>query len=315
MIINTHGNLARDRVRDTGNHVLPESLVVLGSVFGLLSVAIRITARYRIERLAIPDILLVISLVNHPSPVTIPSRPTDFQPKAFYIGHAYNAYQAAIYPGIGIHEWEYSTELAATSHYSVKFGSIFFGLNIVFLKIAILLDWMHIFVPKTRNALYYIFTVLIWTNALLYSVGTLVEIFQCMLKDIGTKRCKIDIAKFTVVSGIINIISDLTILITPHWVVWKLNMSTIRKVGVSVLFLMGVLAVGGAITRVIYVYTAFHSGDQSFYCMGINLSALAELTFGYLVIGTTLKYDEQLLEARIKIDELHAEKKSRPFRS
>lgn len=35
----------------------------------------------------------------------------------FYIVHHYNAYQAAIYPGLGVHQWQYNPTLAAASNY------------------------------------------------------------------------------------------------------------------------------------------------------------------------------------------------------
>ncbi|KAF2967711.1 hypothetical protein GQX73_g5888 [Xylaria multiplex] len=252
---------------DHGNHVLPKVIVILTGVVALVALIIRLVARKMMRRLGLADLLLVISM-------------------AFYIVHHYNAYQAAIYPGLGVHQWEYNPKLAAASHYNFKLGSVFFGLNIVFLKIAILLDWMHTFVPTgTRNYLFWILHTLIWSNAVFYLIGTFIEAFQCPPEDVGTSRCNIDVAKYNVASGVINVISDLTILIAPHWVIWKLNLSRTRKIGVSVLFVIGALATGSAIARVVYVSSAYRTGDILFHVMTINLWAIAEQTFGYLVIG------------------------------
>ncbi|KAI0966495.1 hypothetical protein F4678DRAFT_484124 [Xylaria arbuscula] len=204
----------------------------------------------------------------------------------FFIAHHYNAYQAAIYPGLYVHQWQYNPELAASSHYNFKLGSVFFGLNIVFLKIAILIDWIHTFVPTgTRNALFWILHTLIWSNAVFYLIGTFIEAFQCPPEDVGTPRCNINVPSYNIASGVINVISDLTILFAPHWVIWKLNLSRVRKIGVSVLFLIGALATGSAIARVITVTSAYSTGDISYYVVTINLWAMAEQTFGYLVIG------------------------------
>ncbi|KAI0457459.1 hypothetical protein F5B21DRAFT_501506 [Xylaria acuta] len=62
-------------------------------------------------------------------------------------------------------------------------------------------------------------------------------------------------------------------------------MSTARKMGVSVLILIGFLATGSAIARVVYVFIAFKTSDFAFYSVQINISVIAEQTFGYLVIG------------------------------
>ncbi|KAI8948131.1 hypothetical protein F4801DRAFT_558009 [Xylaria longipes] len=252
---------------DIGNHVLPKVIIILTGVVALVVLIIRLYARQMMRRLGIADLLLVISMI-------------------FYILHHYNAYEAAIYPGLGVHQWQMNPELAAASHYNFKLGSVFFGLNIVFLKIAVLLDWIHTFVPTgTRNALFWILHSLIWTNAIFYLIGTFIEAFQCPPEDVGTSRCNIDVPKYNVASGVINVISDLTILIAPHWVIWKLNLSRVRKIGVSVLFLIGALATGSAIARVVYIDSAYSTGDILFNVVSINLWAIAEQTFGYLVIG------------------------------
>ncbi|KAI1122519.1 hypothetical protein F5Y10DRAFT_72581 [Nemania abortiva] len=252
---------------DIGNHVLPKVIVILTGIIALLALFVRLLARQMMRRLGLADLLLVISM-------------------GFYLVHHYNAYQAAIYPGLGVHQWQFNPMLAAASHYNFKIGSVFFGLNIVFLKIAVLLDWIHTFVPTgTRNTLFWILHTLIWSNAIFYLIGTFIEAFQCPPEDVGTPRCNIDVAKYNLASGVINVVSDLTILIAPHWVIWKLNLSRIRKIGVSVLFLIGFLATGSAIARVVYVTSAYRTGDILFNVMTINLWAISEQTFGYLVIG------------------------------
>ncbi|KAI0469441.1 hypothetical protein F4859DRAFT_131680 [Xylaria cf. heliscus] len=252
---------------DIGDHVLPKVIVILTGIVALVALGIRLLARKMMRRLGIADLLLVISMV-------------------FYVAHHYNAYQAAIYPGLGVHQWQFNPVLASASHYNFKLGSVFFGLNIVFLKIAVLLDWMHTFVPTgTRNALFWILHGLIWSNAIFYLIGTFIEAFQCPPEEVGTPKCNIDVAKYNLASGVINVVSDLTILLAPHWVIWNLNLSRIRKIGVSVLFLIGALATGSAIARVIAVTSAYRTGDILFHVMTINLWAIAEQTFGYLVVG------------------------------
>ncbi|KAI1119240.1 hypothetical protein F5Y14DRAFT_127285 [Nemania sp. NC0429] len=252
---------------DIGNHVVPKAIVIFTGILALLAVVIRLLSRYNMRRLGIPEILLVISM-------------------AFFLVHHYNAYQVSIYPGLGVHQWQLNPELAAGSHYNFKLGSVTFGLNIAFLKIAILLDWLRTFVPTgTRNTLFWILMGLIVSNAVFYFIGTFIEAFQCPPQDAGTDGCPIDVVKYNVASGIINVVSDLTILIAPHWVIWNLNLSKARKMGVSLLFLIGFLATGSAIARVVYVARAYYTGDILFYSVLINLWAIAEQTFGYLVIG------------------------------
>lgn len=49
---------------DIGNHVVPEAIVIFTGVLAIVTVAIRLLARYMMKRLGIPEILLVISMVS-----------------------------------------------------------------------------------------------------------------------------------------------------------------------------------------------------------------------------------------------------------
>ncbi|KAI1811801.1 hypothetical protein GGS20DRAFT_73430 [Poronia punctata] len=277
---------------DIGNHAIPRAIFITEGTFALFAVAIRLFARCLRRKFGISDILIIISLVGHivsffdktSASRWIWTNANIHYLQGFFLGHYWNAYQVVIYPGLGVHQWQLDPKLAAASHYSFKLGSILFGLDIVFLKAAILLDWERTFAPLgTSKTLFWIIHTLIWTNVVFYFVGTFIEAFQCPPeKAIG---CPIDAGKYNITSGIINVISDLTILIAPHWVVWRLKMTKARKMGVSLLFLMGIFATVSAVIRVYYVTISFSTGDILFHSLGINLWAIAEQTFGYLVIG------------------------------
>lgn len=116
------------------------------------------------------------------------------------------------------------------------------------LKAAILLNWVHIFVPTgVRNSMFWISHILIWTNILFYGIGTVVEIFQCTPREkiwnplfVGGS-CPIDMDKHMLASGVINLISDIIILILPQRIIWGLNVTRQRKIQISVLFAIGLL--------------------------------------------------------------------------
>ncbi|KAI0424711.1 hypothetical protein F5Y09DRAFT_347429 [Xylaria sp. FL1042] len=262
-----HEHPARSSVGDIGNHKVPEFIVASASIVGLLAVATRLFARYKIRKLGVPDIFLVISF-------------------GLFVVVLYNVFEAGIYPGFGLHAVQFDPTLANALHFSFKLGTVTFGVGIAFLKIAILLDWMQIFVPTgTRNTLFWIIQLLIWSNAIFYFFGTLAGALLCPPKDLGSIKCNMDIVKFIIASGIINLVSDLAILITPHWVIWRLNMSTARKRGISILFLIGLCAIGSALARLICVIKAYHALENLYYSVIINICAIAEQTFGFLVLG------------------------------
>lgn len=118
------------------------------------------------------------------------------------------------------------------------------------LKVGILLDWVRIFCPVgTRNAMLWISHVIIWANIAFYGIGTMVELFQCTPREkiwnplYEGGSCPMNMHAHNFASGIFNIISDLVILAVPQSIIWKLQMSTSKRIGVSLLFTIGILLV------------------------------------------------------------------------
>jgi hypothetical protein len=116
------------------------------------------------------------------------------------------------------------------------------------LKVAIMIDWLHLFVPRgQRNWLFWSLHGLIWANIIYYGSGTLIEIWRCTPREkiwnplFEGGSCPINIGVNNFVSGIVNIVSDLAILLLPQWVIWNLHATRAKRVGVSLLFLIGVL--------------------------------------------------------------------------
>jgi len=125
------------------------------------------------------------------------------------------------------------------------------------LKVIILLDWLALFSPaalghqgRRRSAVFWVCHVLIWVIIVSYIIGTLLYIFQCtpiekawmgpLVSGPGA-RCPIDVLMHLIVSGVLNAVTDAAILILPLRMIWRLNVSRRKKVGMSVVFGVGVL--------------------------------------------------------------------------
>ena len=141
----------------------------------------------------------------------------------------------------------HQAQLSIDTDQGVHLASIFYGISIMFLKVAILLDWLHVFVPTRHSGFFWLLHILIWSNILFFVIGTLTEIFRCLPREkiwnplFDGGYCGVDIEASNMASGIINLISDLCILITPQWVIWNLNLSRPKKIGMSMLFTIGIL--------------------------------------------------------------------------
>ena len=106
---------------------------------------------------------------------------------------------------------------------------------------------LRIFCSVQRDAGYWLTQFLIAVNGIFYIFFFFIPIFLC------SPRSKIwnpeqaghclDINGLYLASAIFNMLSDIAMLSVPIYLIWNLQMSTRRKIGVSVIFLTGGLQV------------------------------------------------------------------------
>ena len=111
-------------------------------------------------------------------------------------------------------------------------------------KASLLLLYYRLFSPSPRFRLaIYIVTAIIFCQW--FSI-TLASIFQCRPvaafwnHTIQGAEC-IDLPRFTVVSGVLNLLTDVLILCLPIPMVWGLNTTNAQKVTLTGIFLLGAL--------------------------------------------------------------------------
>ncbi|KAF2829295.1 hypothetical protein CC86DRAFT_453943 [Ophiobolus disseminans] len=255
-----------------GSHALGYGIILLGSILAGLAVLVRISSRVLIRKFHFEDALLLSAL-------------------GLFAGHSYVLYESAIYPGMKVHQWNVLLKNMFPILRGIHLGSIFYGLVIMLLKTAILLDWLKIFVPSgQRNAMFWISHIMIWANVLFYGVGTLVEIFQCnprskIWNPFVEGTCPIDMRSHNMAAGVVNLVSDVIILGLPQLVIWKLQMSRASKIGLSLLFAIGTFACASAAVRFYYVYRLLHTTDQLYVASIAGLWGVGEMTAGFLIMG------------------------------
>lgn len=130
---------------------------------------------------------------------------------------------------------------------NIHVGSNLITAVILCMKSAILLEWVHIFVPaKTRNAFWWTTWTMFTINGLFYLSGIFAENFSCRPyrsiwdKTVPGYNC-IDVKALFLSSAVLDAASSLAVLILPHMVIWRLQMGIHKKLGVSFLFVMGIL--------------------------------------------------------------------------
>ena len=163
--------------------------------------------------------------------------------------------------------------------------------NILLVKVAILLEWLRIFVPKgTRNLVFWACWALISSVTIFYLSLFVVVNISCTPYALHWNKLlrgscdHVNSADANFAISIFNIISDVLILAVPQRTIWALQMPTRKKIGVSVIFAFGILACVAASARVAVSLMRAQSHDYTYTMSSVILCSTSELTCGYLVL-------------------------------
>ncbi|KAH6645398.1 hypothetical protein BKA67DRAFT_111379 [Truncatella angustata] len=164
----------------------------------------------------------------------------------------------------------------------------------LFAKTAIILEWMRIFVPKgTRNFFFWTCLSILSVNAAFYVVAIFIINLTCRpvqkswyLMTPGVCFGAETRRHFDFSSACINLALDILILFLPQRTIWTLNMPSKKKIGVSLVFTIGLGACAAALGRVITGRTLFGSQDRTYDAAAPTLCVLAEMTCTFLVFSS-----------------------------
>lgn len=116
---------------------------------------------------------------------------------------------------------------------------------------------------------------LMLANGLFYAAAFFINIFACRPRrkiwnpEIPGK-C-FDITSLYISSAVFNTFSDVAMLVVPIFMVWKLQMTTKRKIGISAIFGTGAFATICAFVRIKFQITLLHTKDYSYTHMQTGL--------------------------------------------
>ena len=114
------------------------------------------------------------------------------------------------------------------------------------LKIGIFLHCTNVFAPaRVLSGFRYTVHVTSWVNMLFHVTFTLVETLGCTprarLWDVTREENCVDVQTINITSAFVNFFSDFIIMLLPQRVIWKMHMSTRKRVGLAALFAVGIL--------------------------------------------------------------------------
>ncbi|KAI0517801.1 hypothetical protein F5B22DRAFT_645504 [Xylaria bambusicola] len=191
--------------------------------------------------------------------------------------------------GAFIHEWDVRVRDLAKIYYIYHVGANLIAVTLMVLKGAILLEWMRIFVPPgTRNYFFWISTILLGVQTAFYVAWIIAENLSCIphrrIWDITICESKcVDIKLLFIPVAGLNLVADIIILFLPQKAIWALQMSLSKKIGVALVFAIGLFACLSAAAR-LHVTIVFYQSEDVLYTEGaMYLFCLAEMTCLFLV--------------------------------
>ncbi|KAL8680136.1 MAG: hypothetical protein Q9224_003991 [Gallowayella concinna] len=138
---------------------------------------------------------------------------------------------------------QYEDYVTALAWYANIISVIYLLLMLV-LKSAVLLQYLRLFVPG-RNHVFYLTWLLIAMNSIFNLGLTLAFAFQCIPRrkiwDPSIPGRCINIGTTLMISAVSNTVTDFATLLLPLYTVWRLHLPWQRKLGISAVFMIGLL--------------------------------------------------------------------------
>lgn len=122
---------------------------------------------------------------------------------------------------------------------------IWYGAAAACTKSTILLLYLRVFSPRRWNKFDIAIRVLILLICGFYFASSIAKICQCIPRtriwDRSVQGHCVNLSVVLDTSGLFNVISDVCILLVPLKGIWLLQMSTKRKIGIYVVFTVGIM--------------------------------------------------------------------------
>ncbi|KAL8692043.1 MAG: hypothetical protein Q9218_002852 [Villophora microphyllina] len=162
-----------------------------------------------------------------------------------------------------------------------NYSDMLYCLAIAFVKLSILLLITRIFLSVRRNILFWLTQLLIWVNTLFYAIAFFLAIFGCRPRSKIWKpdvpgQC-FDSKSLYIASASFNAFSDIAMLLVVVHMVFGLQMSLKRKVGITAIFGTGVF-----IVRIYFEIKLTRTADFTYVHQETGLLGYAEVACGII---------------------------------
>ncbi|KAH8698007.1 hypothetical protein BGW36DRAFT_281749, partial [Talaromyces proteolyticus] len=184
--------------------------------------------------------------------------------------------------GQGTHQWNLTIEQLQQILNLSNVIEVIYCPVMLMAKLSVLFQLNRIFVVSRTTLIYWLTQVLIGGNICCYLSLALALGLSCIprakLWDPELPGHCISSTSSIIASSVINIVSDVTILILPVFAVWQLQLPVKSKLIVSAAFGSGIFASASSIIRLVYSIQLTHTQDFSWGIEPVGLWAIAEIS-------------------------------------
>ncbi|KAK8100533.1 hypothetical protein PG999_010907, partial [Apiospora kogelbergensis] len=256
------------------NNALGLGAVLLMLIVSTLAVAARLYGRFFILRTLKAEDLLIIGAY------------------ATFVAAVWTDLMWLQYPGYFVHAWDITVESEISALYYAFLFGVFYSIALGIIKVAIPLEWSRIFVPpgawKTNYFWWGSMFIVVLQSVVLVVITILLNV-QCIPHEAIWDVTKIAGAKcfplpiLQKVSASTHFITDVIMVLLPQKVVWSLNLSMQKKVGLAFVFSLGLLGVVCSVFRLVDTLALATEKDVFYYTSPVILWCTAEMTCGFIV--------------------------------
>ncbi|KAG9523715.1 hypothetical protein KCV07_g2301, partial [Aureobasidium melanogenum] len=193
-----------------------------------------------------------------------------------YLGTVYAGYGMIYTPGYYVHQWNLRNADLVQPLYLILVYGCAYSAALALVKTAILIDWCRIMVIISVQ--------LSWGIACIILLNMQCVPHAAIWKFYLPSKCY-NLSTVMLVSASVQVFSDWSMILLPQKIIWGLQMNWRQRLGVSIIFGVGLLASISATVRLSTTITFSHEDDKMYFIAPLLFWACAEMTCGFFVLG------------------------------
>ncbi|KAJ5762411.1 uncharacterized protein N7511_005793 [Penicillium nucicola] len=216
---------------------------------------------------------------------------TNLPWRGAYWGTAYASYALISSPGYFVHTWDLTKKDLIRPLFLILVYGCSYSTVIPLIKIAILIGWCRVFVAvdRSRNLFWWgcMFVSCIqcaWGVACIILLNMQCTPHEAIWLFYLPSKCY-PLSKILLVSSSIQIISDIVMFILPQKIIWGLQMNWQKKLGVSIIFGVGLSALVTACFRLSHTIIFANQPDSMYFIGPLLFWAFGEMTCGFFIFS------------------------------